>query len=84
MITEPVWGRGLWSGGSYLMGEAGPEEITPIGRRGGSGGVYFAPGSIVIQGMDFSNPHTIEDITRKVSDKIAANLRVMTGAGRAF
>lgn len=41
IINEPVVGHGMVSGQTYVMGEAGPEEITPLsgGRIGAGGGV---------------------------------------------
>ena len=33
MIDEPIYGLGLTSGQNYLMGEAGPEMVTPVGKK---------------------------------------------------
>ena len=30
LITEPIYGMGLNSGRNYLMGESGPEMVTPV------------------------------------------------------
>jgi hypothetical protein len=39
LITEPIMGIGQNTGRGYLMGEAGPERITPgTGQAGGTGG----------------------------------------------
>ncbi len=38
VLTEPVMGTGLVSGGRYLLGEAGPEAVVPLGRRSSVGG----------------------------------------------
>ena len=32
IIEEPIWGMGLNSGRNYLMGEAGPEVVTPMNK----------------------------------------------------
>ena len=36
MINEPIWGIGA-SGQSYMFGEAGPEMVIPMNKRGGMG-----------------------------------------------
>jgi hypothetical protein len=38
ILTEPVMGVGMSSGRSYMMGEAGPERISPLTNFGSSGG----------------------------------------------
>jgi len=38
ILSEPVLGTGLVSGGRYLLGEAGPEAVIPLGRRSGVNG----------------------------------------------
>ncbi len=50
IITEPVIGVGTKSGGGYLLGEAGPEAVTPIG--GGEKASRGAPINITINAID--------------------------------
>jgi len=39
IISEPVAGIGQNTGAGYLIGEAGPEEVRPLGKGGGNAGV---------------------------------------------
>jgi hypothetical protein len=38
MITEPIVGQGLRTGTSYMLGESGPELVTPMSQADGLGG----------------------------------------------
>jgi len=39
IINEPVVGVGMKSGGSYLLGESGPEAVIPTNQGGGSSNI---------------------------------------------
>lgn len=41
IINEPVVGVGQRSGHGYMLGEAGAEQVTPVGRGGGSGAIHI-------------------------------------------
>lgn len=75
-------GGSVWSGGSFVVGENGPERFTP-GKSGtitpnGGGGVapqvHIAPGAIVIQGIaDMATAS--RQAARMIGDDIARQLR---------
>lgn len=64
LITEPVYGLGLVSGRTYLLGEAGPERVTPLNRGGGSGNIVV---NIHIAGSVYG----INDLKRIIDDAVA-------------
>jgi hypothetical protein len=45
VISEEIYGIGLRSGGTYSIGENGPEAIIPLGKTGGSAGALPIPSS---------------------------------------
>lgn len=50
VITEPIIGMGLRSGGTYAFGERGPESVTPLGD--GGGGAQPSQINVTIQALD--------------------------------
>lgn len=49
VINEPVVGVGAYSGSRYMLGEGGPELVTPLGASAAGGGAQY---NITIQAMD--------------------------------
>lgn len=64
LITEPVYGLGLVSGKTYLLGEAGPERVTPLNKSRGSGNIVV---NIHIAGSVYG----INDLKRIIDDAVA-------------
>jgi hypothetical protein len=55
IISEPVIGRGLHTGSNYMLGEDGPESVTPLRYgattgRGGGGNTYVTVQAGVVGG----------------------------------
>ncbi len=52
LLPEPVLGKGLATGKNYLMGEAGPERVSPVKRsRAASRGPQFHPSLVPMRSV---------------------------------
>lgn len=67
IISEPVLGIGARSKSSYLIGEAGPEAVVPLGGGGSGGGVNNV--NVTINALD----------SKSVADLMRDNPQAITG-----
>jgi hypothetical protein len=67
-----------WSPQVARLAENGPEAIIPLSQMNNGGGHTF---NISINGMDFSDPSSMQQIASAVGNQIVTNLRVANGLG---
>lgn len=69
IINEPVLGIGAHSKSGYLIGEAGPEAVVPLGNGGGSSGGGTNNINVTINALD----------SKSVSELMRDNPQAITG-----
>jgi TP901 family phage tail tape measure protein len=73
LLTEPVAGMGLRTGQRYLMGEAGPEYVTPADRVGSATvehHYHLEPGAVVIPASDIEQMQKAGDFFARLGQEV--------------
>lgn len=82
VLTEPVAGVGMRSGRQYLLGEAGPEAVVPLGRGGGvTSGAAAAPVVLEIRSGGSRLDDLLVEILRGAIRARGGNVQLALGAG---
>lgn len=69
IINEPIFGKGMNTGMNYMMGEKGPEMVTPLKKAGNTINI-----SVNISGNNISNNMDLEQIGSQLNAKIMNQL----------
>ena len=70
IINEPIFGKGMNTGMNYMMGEKGPEAVTPLKKAGGN----TINISVNISGNNISNNMDLDQLGNQLNAKIMNQL----------
>ena len=69
IINEPIFGQGLNTGTNYMMGEKGPEMVTPLKKAGNTINI-----SVNISGNNISSNMDLDQLGNQLNAKIMNQL----------